>query len=198
MNYPLQLSFKILAMAPQVTLTDATGAPIFYVRQKIFRLREGVQVYASKAEREQGQPPIFTVESNRIIDFSATYRFTDEEGRELGSVRRRGMRSLFKAHYEVHDGGHKLADIKEEKALTRLLDGLFEQIPVLGGFSGYLFHPAFRMTDASGQLLLRMAKQADFFEGKFAIEKHAELEPVDEYRALLALLMMVLLERERG
>ena len=34
--YPLSLSFKLLALAPQITVTDSSGALLFYVKQKAF------------------------------------------------------------------------------------------------------------------------------------------------------------------
>ena len=39
MNYPLHLSFKILALARQLSMTDASGNRIFYVKQKVFKLK---------------------------------------------------------------------------------------------------------------------------------------------------------------
>jgi putative transposase len=38
MHYPLQLSFKIVAFAPQLKVTDASGATVCFVRQKMFKL----------------------------------------------------------------------------------------------------------------------------------------------------------------
>jgi hypothetical protein len=38
MNHPLTMTFRILALAPQVHVRDATGATVCYVRQKLLRL----------------------------------------------------------------------------------------------------------------------------------------------------------------
>ena len=46
MNYPLDLSFKILAIAPQISVSDANGALVLYVKQKAFKLKEDVTIYA--------------------------------------------------------------------------------------------------------------------------------------------------------
>ena len=45
MKYPLSLSFKIMAMAPQIYVRDATGEIVCYVKQKMFRLKEVVSVF---------------------------------------------------------------------------------------------------------------------------------------------------------
>jgi len=49
MNYPLQLSFKIVAFAPQLKVTDANGATVCFVRQKMFKLKEAVEVFTDEA-----------------------------------------------------------------------------------------------------------------------------------------------------
>ena len=54
------------------------------------------------------------------------------------------------------------------------------------------------MALAAGAPLMRLSKQPAFFEGRFRIEKLAEMSPQDETRAVLGFLMMVLLERRRG
>jgi hypothetical protein len=43
-----------------------------------------------------------------------------------------------------------------------------------------------------------LTKQPAFFEGKFGLDKLTEISQIEEQRALLSLLMMVLLERTRG
>lgn len=40
LNYPLTMSFKIVAINPQVTVTDTSGQVVAYVKQKAFRLKE--------------------------------------------------------------------------------------------------------------------------------------------------------------
>lgn len=112
------------------------------------------------------------------------------------------MRSIWKAHYEVYDESDRLAlEIKEENAWTKVADALLGEVPIVGMFTGYLFHPAYLLTRPSAAAAphaLRLAKQPAFFEGKFTLEKQAQLDPTEETRALLALLMMILLERARG
>ena len=39
MNYPLNLTFKIVALAPQLSITDTAGNLHFYVKQKLFKLK---------------------------------------------------------------------------------------------------------------------------------------------------------------
>ena len=194
MNYPLQLSFKILALARQLSVTDAGGNLVYYVKQKAFKLKEAVTVFADAAQTQ----PVYSINANKMLDFSARYTFTDQQGRVLGSVKRQGMKSLWKAHYDVLDGETPVMTIKEESPWTKVLDSLVGEIPILGMFTGYLFHPAYLVTRQNGVVVLRLEKQPAFFEGKFIVQKHAEMERAEEERAILSLLMMILLERHRG
>ncbi|MGB7923221.1 MAG: hypothetical protein WCF57_08255 [Pyrinomonadaceae bacterium] len=194
MNYPLSMSFKVLAIARQISVTDASGNLIFYVKQKAFKLKEAVTVFADAGQTQ----PVYSINANKVIDFSARYTFTDNAGRPLGSVRRKGMKSIWKAYYEVLDGENVVMTITEENAWTKVLDSLIGEIPVLGMFTGYLFHPAYLVSRQNGSVVMRLEKQPAFFEGKFIIQKQAEMNQQEETLALLSLTMMILLERHRG
>lgn len=195
MNFPLTLSFKILALASQIHVQDATGTTIAYVKQKLLKLREDIDVFADQSQANL----LYNIKADRVIDFSARYNFTDGSGKTLGSVKRQGMRSLWKAHYEVSDAsGNLVMNIREENVWVRVWDSLFGELPVIGILSGYLFHPAYLVTNAQEQLVARLVKQPAFFEGKFQLDKHPALESKDETLVLLSLLTMTLLERARG
>jgi uncharacterized protein YxjI len=194
MQYPLNLSFKIMALAPQISVTDSGGQQVFYVKQKLFKLKEAVTVFADAAQTR----PLYTINADRIIDFSAQYHFTDVMGMPLGSVKRDGMRSLWRARYNILNGSAANLVIREENPWIKVADGLFGQLPVVGMFSGYLLHPAYLVSRSDNANLMRLVKQPAFFEGKFKIEKLAEVSQAEETRILLSLLMMLLLERSRG
>ena len=194
MNYPLQLSFKLLAIAQQITATDAGGKVVFYVKQKAFKLKEDVTVFADVEQTR----PLYTIKADRIIDFSARYSFSEAGGKELGALKRQGMRSIWKAHYEVFDGDKVVLTIREENPWIKVLDAVFAEIPILGMFTGFLFHPAYLVSRPDGKEVLRLQKQPAWFEGSFRVEKKGELGSEEETRALLSLIMMVLLERMKG
>lgn len=194
MEYPLELSFKIMALAPQISVTDASGRLVFYVKQKLFKLKEAVTVFA---DAEQTQP-LYKINADRVLDFSARYHFTDVNGVGLGSVKREGVKSLWKSHYDIFEGDVPVLTIREENPWVKVLDGLFGGIPIIGMFSGYVFNPAFLVSRSDGVVVMRLEKQPAFFESKFTISKQAELGEGQETRVLLSLLMMILLERTRG
>lgn len=195
MDFPLQLAFKIIALAPQISVTDAKGAQVCYVRQKMFKLRESIDIFTDRSKSRK----IAEIRANKIIDFSATYQFFDSDGKPFGAVSRKGMRSIFKAHYDILDGGSPDMSIHEENPWIKVLDGLVDGIPIVGAIAGYVLNPSYLVTDLrSGASLVRVRKKRTFLESRFTLEKLNDFAPEKEMRVVLATLMMVLLERNRG
>lgn len=195
MNYPLQLSFKIVAFAPQLKVTDASGATVCFVRQKMFKLREAVEVFTDESRSEK----LCEIKADRVIDFSARYTFYDLGGNPFGAVRRKGMRSLWRARYEILDHENPEMEIQEESGWVKLMDGIFGELPIIGLFSGYLFHPAYLISRLdTGAPMVRVKKQPAFWEGRFLLEQTGAIDDGDQLRVMLSTLMMILLERRRG
>ena len=194
MNYPLQLSFEILSVARKLSVIDAAGNLSFFVKQKMFKLKESVTVFADVDQKL----PLYELKADRVIDFSANYHITDARGTHIGTVRRKGIKSLWRARYDIMNGGSNALTIQEANPWTKVFDSLFCEIPVLGMFSGYVFHPEYLVAREDGTSVMRLKKEPAFFQGKFSIEKLAALSEDEERRILLSLIMMVLLERQRG
>jgi hypothetical protein len=194
MQYPLSLSFKILAISPQITIRDAAGQLRMYVKQKAFKLKEAVTVFAD----EQQTRPLYHMNADRVIDFRARYHFTDANNQYLGSIKRQGARSLWRARYDIEFNDQVVATLQEENPWTKVADALFSEIPVLGMFTGYVFNPAYSVTTADGRVVMRLVKEPAFLEGKFRIEETLDIPEADEVRIILGMLMMLLLERRRG
>lgn len=194
MNYPLSLSFKIVAIAPQITVTDAAGNLVMYVKQKLFKLKEAVTVFADAGQTQ----PIYTINADRVIDFSASYTMAATNGFQLGSIKRQGMRSIWRSHYDLFEGGQPTMSVREENGWIKVGDAVLSGIPILGMFTGYFLNPTYLVTRANGQPLMRLSKEPAFFEGRFRIDQLAPMSDVEELRVVLGLLMMILLERSRG
>lgn len=195
MDFPLQLRFKKLALSPQISVTDAGDRLLFYVKQQAFKLKEAVTVFA---DAEQTRP-LYRIAADRVLDVSARYHIQGEDGTALGTLQRQGMRSIWRAHYEVHRGGGAILQIREENPWVKVIDGLLGEIPVLGMFTGYMFNPAYVVSRAdTGAAVMRITKQPALMEGRFTIDRLGELSGNDATLAVLGLLMMTLLERHRG
>lgn len=195
MRFPLSLRFKTIAVSPQISVTDASGQLIYYVKQKAFKLKEAVTVFAD-AEQTRA---VYRITADRVIDISARYHIEDPSGVPLGAVQRLGMKSFWRAEYEVHRPAGPILRIREENPWAKVADSALSEVPFLGLLSGYLFHPAYRVFRAdTAAVTMRLVKEPALWEGRYRIERLEELSPADEVLSLLSILMLVLLERRRG
>ncbi|MBF2008352.1 hypothetical protein ACF3DV_18125 [Chlorogloeopsis fritschii PCC 9212] len=194
MQYPLELTFKLWAFAPQISVIDTQGSFVFYVKQKLFKLKEAITVFAD-AERNN---PLYYIKADRIIDFSARYDFTDSNGTYIGSVKRRGLKSLWRARYDIFDGETSALYIQEKNPWIKVMDALFAEIPVVGIFSGYVFNPVYLVSRTDGAVVMRLEKIPSFLSRKFTIKAVDQLSDREEKQVLLSLIMMLLLEKTRG
>ncbi len=190
LNYPLTLSFKLIAFSPQVRVTDASGQLVLYVKQKALALREDVRIFADEAQSQQ----LYQLNANKIIDFSATYNISIPGGGQIGAVKRQGMRSIWKASYTILDAaGAELGVIHEENPWLKVAESFLADIP----FIGMLINPGY-LVDIRGQNVLYLKKQPAVFEGKFTIDKRGQFSEAEERVLLSSVIMTMMLERSRG
>ena len=78
-----------------------------------------------------------------------------------------------------------------------MLDGLMEAVPFGDALGGLFFNPAY-IVDLRGGPALRVAKQRSVFESSFRLEKLKDFSEVEEDLILAGVIMMILLERDRG
>ncbi|MEO7672907.1 MAG: hypothetical protein ABIU09_02375 [Pyrinomonadaceae bacterium] len=195
MNYPIELSFKLLAIASQIYIRDANGELLGYVKQKLFKLKEDINIFADESQTRH----LYNIKADRVLDFSARYKFTDAAGNQLGSIKRQGMRSLWRANYDIQDTtSNGVMKINEENGWIKVVDSLVGELPVVGMFTGYFFNPSYVISRLDGTPIARLQKQPAFFEGKFQLSPLAPMSEADEVLVLLGALSMTLLERSRG
>ena len=194
LNYPLELSFKIATIGTRVRVVDAARQQVAYLRKKKFRLKEDVRVY----EDEDQKRPLYRIRADRVVDFGASYAVSDPDGRPLGAVRQRGVRSIWKSSYEVSDpNGKKIGVIHEENPFVKVLDSLAEAVPFADSLGGLFFNPAY-LVDLGGETVLRMHKERSVFESRFRLDRLGDFSEEEEDLLLASLLMVLLLERDRG
>ncbi len=194
LQFPLTLRMKLIALAPQFFVEDANQQPVAYIKQKLFKLKEAINIFADETQKEI----LYTIAADRIIDFSARYNIKNAPGLMLGSVKRHGMRSLWRAQYDVYQGERVVFTISEESVLTRFFDNIFSQIPLLGALSGYIFQPSYIVKRESGEGVMRLSKQPALWEGVFKMEQLSTLSYAEQESLMLSLFMTVLLERQSG
>ena len=194
LNYPLDLGFKIATIGTRVRVTDAAGRQIAYTRKKKFKLKEDVRVYADES---QGRL-LYRIRADRVVDFGANYAVSGPDGLPLGAVGQRGVRSLWKSTYDVSNpNGKTIGVIHEENPFVKVLDGLAEELPFADALGGLFFNPAY-LVDLGGETVLRMKKERSLFESRFRLDRVGEFSEAEEDLLLPSLMMVLLLERDRG
>lgn len=196
LNYPLDFKFKITTLSSDFNITDKNGSYVAYVRQKMFKLKEDVIVFNDESKSQE----LFRIKANQWIDFNASYAITDQEtGKNFGNLSRRGMRSLWKSQYDIADeNGSSKYQINEDNGWIKVLDGFIGEIPVVGMFTGYFLNPSYTVKDSAGKEYFRLKKMPSLFGRRFQLERLIDIDDQDESLVVLSLLMMVLLEKERG
>ena len=195
-NFPLELTFKIGTLSNDFTAADAEGRTVAYVRSKIFKLKEDIQVFSDENRTQVD----YTIKANKWLDFSAAYLFADGAGNDIGQVARKGWASIWKARYEIFDANkqHEFT-IQEDNAWVKVWDAMLGEVPILGAFTGYFFNPSYSVvSQATGQPVAQLKKKKSFFGRRFNIVKLQPIDENQEARVLLGCMMMILLERRRG
>jgi hypothetical protein len=201
-DYPLKLRFKLIALAPRIIVTDAKGKEILFVSQKIFKLKEDIRIYPN----QQKEREIYNIRAEKILDFNTRYNFfTADTQDHIGSVKAKGWRSIWSATYMIdNEAGMQTNYITEDNPWVKIGDALFGQIPVVGMFTGYMFHPSYtcyRSNDLEdvSYPVMQLQKENAFFEGVYNIQLlDDEMEHDEELSALLSFMLMVQFMRRRG
>lgn len=117
------LKRQVLALTGTIRLYTPDGQMALYSRQKMFKLKEDIRVYADESQTQE----LLYIQARQIIDFSAAYDIYDSMTREkVGVLRRKGMRSLLRDEWDVLD------------AHDQLLGRLFEDDPTLAALRRFL------------------------------------------------------------
>ncbi|MGV4415345.1 hypothetical protein [Chryseobacterium sp. T1] len=195
LQYPLDFTFKITTLANDFTINDKHGTSLAYVRSKIFKLKDSVQVFKDTTKKEV----IYNINANQWIDFNASFKITEPNGDNIGRIARKGMRSIWKSTYNIIDKqDQQLFTITEENAWTKFWDNMVGEIPIVGMFTGYFLNPKYIVKDKDDRIIFRLKKMPSFFGRRFQLDRIIDIPDDQETLCVLSLMMMVLLERARG
>jgi uncharacterized protein YxjI len=109
--------FKLLGAAFHIY--DAEGNLVLYSKQKAFKLREDIRLYASEDMREE----VLSIRARQVIDFSAAYEVVDSvTGEPVGVLQRRGFRSIVRDAWIIADAnGVEVGRIEEDSMMLALI-----------------------------------------------------------------------------
>ena len=106
---------------------DTAGQLQFYIKQKAFKLREEINVFAD----EQQQEKRLSIRARSISDFSGGYDIVDAQtGQSVGGAKRHGLKSLFKDEWSLLDaGGAEVGRCVETGGIMILLRKFMKFLP---------------------------------------------------------------------
>lgn len=119
------LKRQAIALTGIFRIYDHSNQLVAYSRQKMFKLREDIRVYRDESQAQE----LLYIQARQIIDFSAAYDVIDStSGVLVGTMRRRGLRSMLRDEWEMlTPNGQLIGSLHEDQMglaiLRRLLLG---------------------------------------------------------------------------
>ena len=102
-NYLLRR--QAIALTGKFRFYDPAGRMIMFSEQKMFRLREDIRVYSDESKTQE----VLSIKARQIMDFSAAYDVVDAGlNQRVGTLRRRGLRSILRDEWEVLDASDRV------------------------------------------------------------------------------------------
>lgn len=164
---------------------DAGDKPVAFCRQKAFRLKEDLRLFAD-AERTR---ELLAIRARNIIDFSGTYDVTLPTGEVLGSARRKGLRSMFRDEWTILAAdGTEIARMREDSQLAAFVRRFFD-------FAALLMPQQFSMVRRSdGVTLATFRTHFNPLVYRLSIAIHHEDDQLDDLVVLAVGCMIAAIE----
>jgi len=193
-QFPVDFKFHIATIANDFSITDAMGKQICFVREKMFTLRDVIKVYNDSSKSKL----LYELRSNKLIDFQQTFTITNYKGETIGKVKRKTLKSFWTATFHIYDeNDNHIFTINERSGLTRMLDGFFGEIPIIGALSGYVFNPKYVLKNLNEAELMEITKEPSFWGRKFKLN-NISAKPEHYELFILSYMILLIADRERG
>ncbi|MNO30467.1 hypothetical protein D3C76_204060 [compost metagenome] len=111
---------KVLSvLGAKFHIYNANQELVMFSQMKAFKLKEDIRLYSDESMNEE----LLTIKARNVIDFSATYDVKDARtGEHIGSLRRKGLKSIFKDEWLILNAGEaEIGKIKEDRKLLAFL-----------------------------------------------------------------------------
>ncbi len=101
LKQPITFRKKVFKLAGNIIHAfDPQQNLVLFVKQKAFRLKEDIRVYADKAQSTE----MLYIQARKVIDFKAAYDVVDSQTQEkVGALRRKGWSSMIQDQWELLD-----------------------------------------------------------------------------------------------
>lgn len=191
----LNVSMKIIALAPQFYLYDLRGKQVGFIKQKLFKFKEAIEVFSDDTKTNLR----YKIFADRVIDFSANYHFSSTRDGLIGRTKQNGMRSLWRTEFEILDDTGTRFFIRLKNPMAQFIEGLLGMIPIIGDIlnvvSSYFLNPTYVVTTIGGDEVATMKKLPALWEGKYEIRASQKVNERDSELIALSLLTLILMQR---
>jgi len=116
---------QVFALTGRLRFYNPQEQLVLYVEQKMFRLKEDIRVFADENKSQE----MLLIQARNIIDFNTAYDVIDAGfNQKVGTLRRKGWRSMLRDEWEVLDTNDQVVgmlfeDSPGQALLRRLLLG---------------------------------------------------------------------------
>ena len=155
--------FKFLGAAFHIY--DAAGEVVGYSKQKAFKLKEDIRIYRDESMGEEW----LKIAARSVIDFGASYDVTDSRtGETIGTLRRKGLKSIFRDSWEVLDAdGGPAGKVEEDSAFLSFL----RRAPYVSDVA-FMFPQGFTLRTAAGEEVADYKTNFNPFVHKLKVSVH--------------------------
>lgn len=103
---------KVLTLGRQLRVLTSDGTMVGFARQKMFKLREDIRVYADESQQQE----VLLLRATKVLEFNANFEVVDPTTQEhLGFIRRKGWSSFVRDKWEFTDiKGNVYAALEED------------------------------------------------------------------------------------
>ncbi len=169
---------------------DDAETLVMFCKMKKFKLKEDIELFAS----EEQTVPLMRIKARSIIDFSATYDVIDltAAGGVVGSLRRKGMKSLLRDSWEMVDAqGRLVATIIEDSTMKALLRRFVD--------AAAMFMPQKYHGESGDQRLFDMTQNFNPFVKKLQCDFTADTgRQIDRRLGMAAAILLMAIEGKQG
>ena len=167
-------------LGPAFRIYGPEGNLQFYVKQKAFRLKEEINVFADEAQSQKR----LTIKARSWQDFSGTYDVTDvASGDTVGACRRQGLKSMFRDSCVLIQGDREIGKVEEDSMLMAMIRRFF--------IKGWI-PQTFNVVGSGGEALGRIKQGFNPFQLNYDVNFEADVGGKLDPRLGIALVVLLL------
>jgi len=173
---------KIFSFPRKYAVYDPQGQLVAYSKKSAFKLKEELRIFADEGMTRE----LLMVKARNIINFNAIYDITDSAtGQRVGSLQRKGLKSLLKDEWVVRDGNEQEIGSIAEDSMALALVRRFVTAIIPQRFDFFV----------GGQEVGRAAQNWNLFAPKMAVDFSADPgKRLDRRIALAAVMQLMIIE----